>query len=623
MSKKDGAKDFEFDLDTEFVGYDSARDKTNIGSALMVRGSQNVYKKISGTYAVRQGQKRQGVVNTVQSAISSSFVWNTSWGAVYTLVIADSKLSVVIDEVWYTLLSSLTATRYVFDKWWDNTEKKDRALFVNGSDNIFHWSGGFATVLSSTLNTITKTGSTSWQQAGFASNTAGEKKIMIDGVEFTYTGGESTTTLTGVTPSALSIVVGATALQSVQTTTDKPAANFANDFLKVINNQVYIGSYTSRLIYISDDTDFTNYTVPVPRAPGDPELITLDATGKGIGVRRGNAHIGFGTGGWAVISFSDITVGSTLTQQTRVDISPVTHLGAPYAHEFIDVVGDTLIYLAQDQQVRTFGDFTNLYAPAYPSISQNINTELTEQTFTGGTLKCIGDFTYLSAPLEGRTWLYQVREGVGPNGEIINERLWHSPFIWNLTKVDEISGVIVGFSNANPQIYELWDTDQWYDDSPADEQLPYECILAFGYESKGRREGLISFDKVFSEGYISIGTPLSLRVNYNYEGSLAVVEVPINSNQRPAYLFAGTSPASLGDSSIGDEPLGQGTEDNNGQNNLAKYKVINSLAKQDCFEYQLQYFSNAANAQWEVLAKGTNAELSDNQANFIINKLRN
>lgn len=625
MADSAQAKNFNFKILSEFAGYNSSRDKTNIAENVLVRGSKNVYKKLSGTIAVRPGQKLRGERNTILSEISSEFVWNTSWGATYTMVVSNSNLYVVIDDIWYSLIAGLTATRYVFDKWWDNTEKKDRVLFVHGNSDIQHWSGGFATVLSSTLNTITKTGTTTWQQAGFATNIAGQKKILIGSTEFTYTGGESTTTLTGVTPNASTIVPGTIAIQSVITETNKPAAAFNNDFIKVINNQLYVGSYTSRLCYISSSTDFTDFVVPSPRSSGDPELLTLDGTLKGIGVRQGKAHIGFGSGSWAVISLENITVGTSLTQQTNVDVKPVANLQAPYAHEFIDTVGDSLVYLAQDQQVRTFGDFTNLFTPGYPSLSQEISTELMQQDFTGGGLKCIGEFTYLTVPNVGSVYLYQVRQSVDQIGQVVAERLWHPPFIWNATRIDNINGSVVAFSNANPQIYDVWDTGQYYDDSPSGEQLPYSCVAAFSYRTGGRRQGLLSFDKIFSEGYITEGSPLNVLINYNYQGSLATFVAVINSLEQPAYLFGGENPSSLGDSTLGDEPLGESLDDTPTEpDSLPKFKVINSLNLQNCFEYQPIYYSEATNAQWELLATGTNTVIEENQnATFIINKRRN
>ncbi len=44
---------------------------------------------------------------------------------------------------------------------------------------------------------------------------------------------------------------------------------------------------------------------------------------------------------------------------------------------------------------------------------------------------------------------------------------------------------------------------------------------------------------------------------------------------------------------------------------------------QNCFEWQPVYYSEATNAQWELLAVGDNAEVEKEQdATFIINKRR-
>lgn len=616
----DLASNFDFtQMISNWATYNSSRDKTNLSPNVYVRGSQNMYKKLSGNISVREGQKRLGVANSIASSTPSEFVWNTSWGASYILIISNNNLYVVIDNVWYSLLSSLTSTRYVFDNWYSNAEAKDRVLFVHGNSDMQHWSGGYTTILSTTINTITKTGLTSWQQAGF-STTSGEKTVVINGTTYTYTGGESTTTLTGVTGNPTGEAAGSVVLQSVITTSNTPAAGFNNDYLRVINNQVYVGSYTSRLTYISSDTDFKDYTVPTPRIAGSPELLTLDGTGKGIGVRQGNAWISFGTDSWAAISFNDITVGTTLTQQTKVDVKPVAILQAAYAHEFIDMVGDSIVYLAQDQQVRTIGDFTNLFTPGYPSFSQEIATELMEENFTGGGLRCIGEFTYVTAPDSGRTYLYQVRSSVDANNQVVTERMWHSPFIWNVTRVDCINGMIIGFSNANPQIYQLWDTNQWHDDSPSDEPLPYSCVLALSYRGEGRRQGLWSFDKFFSEGYCTLGTPLNLLLNYNYQGATSATNYVVNSIDKPAFTF--TQPlASMGDNSLGDEPLGNGgiADTANDDNSLPKFKKINSLSIINCFEWQPVFYSDAVDAQWEILAIADNSSLeTQQQATFLI-----
>ena len=713
--KNDGVKSFSItDLVSDWAGYVSSLDKTTVAWNVLVQGSQNVYKTLKGTIAVREGQKRIGAADTTLSPISSKFVWNTSWGATYTLAISNSNLYLILDDVWYSLQSGLTLTRYVFDKWWDNVQKKDLSVFCNGTDSLFSWAGGFATKSASTASTITKTGSSSWFQSGFTkitfatigsatsqfditnpagttfrytwdttgtdpaitassvpvgsyiligaqnftaannglfvvtgsganyfevTNAAGvaennktigtgyiyknyTKVIKIGSTVYAYTGGEDTTILTGVTPDATSLS-SSTVTSAVITHPDTPADGFLADFLKVINNQLYVGSRTSRLIYISDDSDYTNFVVPTPRTPGDPELLTLDGVGKGIGVRQGKAHIGFGSSNWAVISFTDITVGSTLTQKTTVDVKPVAIGQAPYAHEFIDTVGDSLIYLAQDQQVRSFGDFNNLFTPGFPSLSQAVALELSAEDFTSGSLSCIGEFVYLCSPVSGKTYIYQVRYGVDKSGQVIAERLWFSPFTWNLTGVDEIDGVTVGFSNANPQIYQLWDTEQWHDDSPSDEAIPYRCVATLGYRSlqtdTSERYLLQEFDKFLTEGYISGGTNLNLTLNYDYDGSSGIKNAIINSDAQPARIFSADSPSSLGDSSLGDESLGESADLDSDA--LSKFRCINSMPQINCFEYQPVISSEQAGARWELLALGSNTQQARIQnPTFIINK---
>lgn len=716
MANQSLAKNFDFPkMVSSWAGYDSARDKTNVAANVLVRGSQNVYKNLAGNISVRPGQKRQGAADTTASPVSSEFIWNTSLGNTYTLVIANSTLSVVINEVWYPLQTGLTKTRYVFDKWWDNTLKKDDCLFVNGTTNTYMWSGGVANIASSTANTITLIGAASWVAAGFTStafstigsgttqfditnpsgtifrytfdgtgtdplitsatvpigtyiliqaqnfnavnngifivtnsgtnffevtNASGvaennktigtgfiytkyTKVLVQNGVLYAYTGGETTQTLTGVVPSSASLVAASLIFQAVVTYPNTPDSTgvFTSDFIKVINNQVYHGSYTSRLIYMSQDTDFTNYVVPNPQIAGSPGLFVMDGTGKGIGVRQGNAHIGFGTEGWAIISFTIVSNNNVLTRDNKIDIKPVALQQAPYAHEFIDNVGDNLIYLGQDQQVRSFGDFNNLFASGYPSLSQEIATELDEENFTGGSLRCIGEFIYLVAPNSGKVYLKQERTTVDSNGNVVAERIWHSPFIWSLTRVDSMNGVVIGFSNATPQIYELWDTNQWHDDSPSDEPLPYTCILAPSYQNNNRRQGLLAFDKLYTEGYLTAGSKVNALINYDFIGSTNRILAVINSITQPAKIFT-SSPLSLGDGSLGDNPLGDITAVAGDMDALPKFRNINSLASINCFEYQAIIFSDTVNAQWEIIALATNETRAEQDPTFIINKLR-
>lgn len=628
---------------SNFLGYNSASDKTKVSPNFFVQGSQNVYKKLSGNIAVRQGQKLYVPANTALSPISSEFVWTTSWGETRVLIVSNGELQVLYNNNFYNLQSTGIFTRYVFDKWVDPTESKDRALFVRGDNNIYHWSGGIAVILSTTANTITKTGTKSWVEEGFSS-TAGELSITINGNTYTYTGGQTTTTLTGVSGSPTGEANGSIVLQSVLTVSNSPVTlNFKNDFIKVVGNRLWVGCYTNRTIWNSSSTDFDDFSTPSPDVVGSGNFISLDSNPNAFSLKDGNLWCSFGTSEWTQITFPQTTINTAPAASDPIYVTietitstplPVAKNQAALAHEFVSTSGNNIIYLSQDQQLTVLGNFNLAFTLGFASLSLDVATELMAENFTGGALKCIGEFTYITAPNSGKVYLYQVRQSIRGNqgvagnvqfgsNELMTERIWHAPFIWNATRIDDINGQVYSFSNANPQIYQVWDTNQWHDDSPSGQPLPYTCILAMAYKNSGDRELLLNFDKNYTEGYLTEGTLLNITINYDYLGATNQIQGIINSIMQPAYMF-GVSLASLGDTNLGDKPLGDeiNTEASSNPNNLIKFRCLNSIALTNCFEYQVIYWSDSTDSQWEILATGTNARVADVEPTYIINKLR-
>ncbi len=193
---------FNYALISDFSGYNSARDKTNIKESFLVRGSKNVYKKISGTISSRFGLKRRGTADATVAGVKSSYEWNTSLAKQFPLRVCNSKLQVessLLDGstyVWYDLMTSLSLTRFVFDTMWDNVLKKDRLVFVKGDSNMHYWSGGLTKTASATTSTLTKSDTTTtFLQDGFDNtsfSTIGDNTTRFDitnpsGTTFTYT----------------------------------------------------------------------------------------------------------------------------------------------------------------------------------------------------------------------------------------------------------------------------------------------------------------------------------------------------------------------------------------------------------------------------------------------------
>lgn len=619
-----GPDDFDIQPVAAFKSYVTAIDPTIADERLLVRGSQNVYKKISGTVANRPGRKRYDATDDGTLAkCNTGYVWNTSLGATFPLRVANGKLqvesSVSGTRTWYDLLTSLTKTRFVFAEWWDNTDKKNKLLIANGTaQTVYDWSGGIALFVSYAANVITLDRNAA--TAGFASSGT----VTINGVDYTYSG-ISGSTLTG-TSDASAATLNQAVIQKITTITSftsGPASTYAIDIVKVVANQLYVASYTSQLLYLSKNTSYTDFSHSTPRLTGEGDVVILDAPAKGIGVRGGSAHVFYGTSWLAIISFNQITISSTLSEQTLVQKVALGGNCAAQAHELIDALSDNIIYLDQANQLRSFGAFRNIASAKAVSLSQAIQEELAEEDFTLGSLKVItdrrGDLIYINAPNSGKTYVYQERSSQDGAGNIMAERFWQPPQLWNITTVDLLNGRAVGFSNSNPQMYYLWDTSQWYDDSPSG-QLPYQSIALFAYTNRGRRQGKINFDKVYWEGYIATNSQLFGGIYYDYQGSATLLSPVINDPEdddvlTSKQLFTGVVPPSLGDASLGDNPLGDGLNTQpDDQALLPKFRVITDVPQVDCFEYAVMIYSPNAGARWELLAFGTNASLAFAQA---------
>jgi len=395
-----------------------------------------------------------------------------------------------------------------------------------------------------------------------------------------------------------------------------------------------LGCYLSQSVYVSKNTSYTDFSQSSPRVTGEGFKLNLDNPVNGITVRQGNFHISAGYSDWYIITLAQVTVGSTLTEQVNVAKQQSALGAAAYSHEMIDVVNDNIIYLSKDQQVRMFGTFRNLFQPAYPVISQDISTELKGVDFTLGQLRAIADedrgiTTYVVAPASGVVYLHQTVFGIDSVGNVVAERFWQPPFVWGVSRVTTIGKTVYGFSNANPQMYQLWDTNQWHDDAPGG-NVPYISIITLPYRSFTRRQGKFSFDKVYWEGYMTIGTPLYSNIYYDYQGASGmispIIHDVINSSPAPDQaFFSGIVPPSLGDSSLGDNPLGSPTNIVGLGNTaltdhdlLSKFRIITGAEPTDCFEFALAVYSYTINARWELQAVGVNAALSEYQGQEII-----
>ena len=599
-----------------FGGYVSAVDRTIVGRRFMVKGSKNTYLTKRGTIANRPGLLRRGAVDATVADTKASYEWDTSLGAQRVLRVNNGKLQLETDivtagsYVWYDLFT-VAGTRMFFEPWWDNGVKKDILLMCDGTDSMKYWSGGLGKVSSATANTIVLSAAVATQGFSVASG-----NVIVNGVEYAYTG-SSASTLTGVTPDPSALAVNSVVTQKVETDSDTVEADFEIDFIKVINNQLYAGSESSRLLYISKNTDWDDFTKSSPRATGEGDTLTLDESPVGIGIRDG-LGIAATKKAFYEVSFKQITVGSSLSEQTNVKKVPMSSKKGAIRHEFIGNDDDgELIYLSRDHQLHVYGEFADYNNVKFPSLSLDIEQELEDEDFTGGHMKVSGMFIYLTAPNNGRVWINEKRVAVNRNGNIETDRFWYAPFICNISRIAVIDDEEYGHSNANPQLYQMWNTLQWHDDAPSDEPIPYDSVLALGYRSAGEdRAHYIGFDKYYIEGYMTEGSVVYGALAFEYKGSEGVQIMILNDEEEEEEpeFFTGDIGVSLGDAALGDNPLGDQTTDEEAEQELLpKFRTIEDVEVTHVHEYQPRIYSSEPGARWEILALGGNELISEEE----------
>jgi len=588
-----------FQIINRFKGYNTREDQTNLSAEFMVDGSQNVLLTKEGKISTRNGYELLGSSSTDTNAIESGFRWIATDGTEILGRSYDDELEVYTSSIgaWTRLSDSWSAVDFNFTTWWDNTEKLEVLLFVVGNANIYEWSGGTAEIDSVTSNTITKKGTATWAEANFY--TGRDKTIVINGTEYTYTGGESTTTLTGVTPdpSTGGVSSGDIALQKIVTNSNTPASGFNNDFIGILNNQAYVGSTGSRLLYLSSDSDYTDYSYSSPRVPGEGDILTMDEKGVGLAPQNQNMIVFAGRSSIYKVSFSQLDISGTLTEPTSLEkLKTGPDRGAKSA-DLITTEGDLILYVSNEPKLRAIGSIENIDEPQIIDLSYDIQPDFNNEDFTNGHIYAHKDRIYVASPVNSKVYINEI---VYIEGEKI--RIWQPSQVLPIRRFSQSGSDLIGHSNGASESYTLFSGKN-------DNGNPFKSVARFAYNSYGDRYANKRFDEVLVEGYISSNTKITLTTRYDFKGDTGIKERTIDGSDT-SITFKGESSGAIGVQPIGTSPHGANPELGSA---LPKFKVIKEIPALDFGEVQFELLSEGDDHQWELVAIGANASISPNQ----------
>ena len=143
---------------------------------------------------------------------------------------------------------------YWFAEWFDTelggiSLNLQRLVWVNGTNDIFSWTGGIAPVVSLTATTITTTAGTTWAQQGFVDPAfGGSGNIVVNGVVYVVTAGWGTDTLTMASTAGINI----DDVVTTQIEVDSAPSNVTFDVVSQINNYCTYGSWDTRNLWTSN-----------------------------------------------------------------------------------------------------------------------------------------------------------------------------------------------------------------------------------------------------------------------------------------------------------------------------------------------------------------------------------
>lgn len=619
-----------FLLTEESLGYVTSQDPSNADNRFLVAGSQNVLIDVMKKVKIRSGYSRLGSANTSLTHCRNAWTWDTSLSQHYPQRFYDDELEVYLGTIdtypinaWTRIANGWSTTNIMRAAFWYNaTEAMDVQLMVVGDDKTYEWGGGVAVVSSDNegASTVTKKGTTTWAQNHFYSD-AGSTRTLVcvrTGAEYTYTGGEGTTTLTGVSAvTSWDLQENDILVQKVVTNDNNPADGYTNDFIYIFENQAIFGSKTSNVVYISANDDYTDFTPSDPRVAGEGLMLTLDYPCSAITSLGSNLLFGAGKSAIYKAVYNEITVGSTLCESVTVKKLDVGVNQGFLNQESIVPIGDAIAYLTNEIALRIISNPDNLVGINPKTFSNPIKPDFdAEDWWDSSNVSDVFGIWYknmllYSLPQASHVYILNFVEDA--DGKV--KRFWNPPQIlpvgpMTIINLNDGNGPeLYGHSNAVPETYKLFDgaSDGVYDGIDVKDKLPINAIAVFAYNNYKKKGVLKNFDEYYVEGEITPNTnDLTMKLKYDYDGQTQLLEETIDGSDEDI-LEGSVGFNSLAQQSLAVNPLGGLL---NPPTDARRFRYKMEIAKEDFFEIQTSFETNDVDRYWAVLAHGANVKLS-------------
>lgn len=621
--------------------YHAREDQTTLPPNNLVSPSQNVINNTANRLQLVKGYTLDGQSSSViDSGIQSNYdfypthiddVRNIRAGFLTTAG-NDGKLQFRYVDAsgnisWINLKTGLTTVNVCFDgNYWDTTELLKLLLWVDGSNNMNEWNGAVTTFASATSNTLTLQGTQTWAQAGFYQAKSG-RSITINGVNATYTGGEGTTTLTGVSVDFSATAVGAEIHQTPVTTALSAMTGILSTFGPTVigcgrQNQLYVGASNSNNLYISKVNNYKDYSFTSPvRVSGEGMLLSLDAAPRKFIAQEVHGDdqsydmwISTGLSNWSIVrSTLSADNADEALQLIRVKSAP---LQGALSEKLCSKMKNHIIFVSNDNVVNALGYISYQYVPVMEDLSYPILDDMNSYDFTDGSVFFHENYIYVAVPKQGLVRIYNMTDqskeqysNYNPQEQVDPTQpfYWEAPIGYPVSGFYVVNGALYGHGYNTSESYKLFNGGSFNG-----RQIDANATTAFG--DLGDRTQSKGSDELWVEGYIKQNTILTGVVNEDLDAFQVSQTVTINGSDNTIVSYGGGG-NSLGDTPLGQQPLG-GSEDI-ASTLPAWFHVAKTYNQNSYYLEQLSFRTKGVDLQWELLTWGTNATFTNEGNNAI------
>lgn len=470
--------------------------------------------------------------------------------------------------------------------------------------------------------TIKKQGKNNWISEGFYSSR--DKKIIINNIEYTYTGGESTDTLTGITPALPSITIGTPVYQSPVITAISSMTYIESTFTPTVigcgkDNQVYLGSSVSNNQYISKVNNYKDYTFSSTRLSGEGMLLRLKAPPiKYISQESQESsqaydmYISSGQNNWQVVR-STLSSDNTKEKLELIDMKIAPLQGAK-SEKLATKMKNHIVFIGCDNVANFLGYMSNQFVPIMTDFSSPIIDDMKGYDFTDASIEYHRNYIFIAIPKHGIIRIYNMTNQTQSSSnqsqvEDINNQpwFWEAPIGYPISSFYVVNGELYGHGYNTSESYKLFSGTSFNGQD-------IDTNATFGYDDKGERTQSKGSNEIWIEGYIKQNTKLKIEVSGDLDYFRQSKTTILDGSDSRLVSFGGKSGA-IGKDSLGTKPLGGTTLST--ETLPAWFHGAKTYQQVPFYLEQVSFSSKGVDIQWELLCYGTNARMTTEGNNSI------